>query len=299
VRFRKTLFWAHLLIGVALGVVILSMCVSGAFLAFEPQITAWSERGFQQVVPPEGAAPLSVQALIEKARAAKADARLSFLTVKPDPGASAVAGFGRQGLLYLNPYTGEVLGAGSKTRAMFRTVEAWHRWLGNKSVGQPITAAAAAAFLLLTLSGICLWWPRRVYSLAGRSHGRNWNWHNTLGITAAPLILLITATGLLMTAGVFKNPADGRRAGEGAARILRPSSERPQTAEAWLVALHTGRLWGMPGQAAHFAAAVTGWLLVWTGLALAWRRLMEGRRRRDAGHSGVKSVEGGEPIVLL
>ena len=41
---RKTLFWTHLVVGISAGLVILSMCVTGIILAFEPQIVDFVER---------------------------------------------------------------------------------------------------------------------------------------------------------------------------------------------------------------------------------------------------------------
>ena len=43
-KLRKVIFWLHLLTGTMAGSVILVMAVSGALLAFEPQIVEWSER---------------------------------------------------------------------------------------------------------------------------------------------------------------------------------------------------------------------------------------------------------------
>ena len=64
------------------------------------------------------------------------------LTVLADPSAPVQAGFGREKTLFLDPYTGAVLGEGSRpAHAFFSSVEAWHRWLGtsagNRGFGGP------------------------------------------------------------------------------------------------------------------------------------------------------------------
>ena len=230
------------------------MCATGTILAFEPQITQWSERALQTVTPPVADAKrLDNEILIAKAQATKPEAKLSFLSFKADPSASVMAGFGRDGVLFLNPYTGEVLGEGSKTRETLHKIEEWHRWLGNRRIGKPITGAAAIAFFLLSLSGIYLWWPRKVFTTVGIGHGRNWNWHNTFGIASAFFILIITSTGITMSHyGLLNNRAEHGQRMPQTVRILAQPAPRPQNLRVWITPLHTGRAWGLPGQTINF-----------------------------------------------
>ncbi|HEY9284352.1 MAG TPA: PepSY-associated TM helix domain-containing protein, partial [Pyrinomonadaceae bacterium] len=134
-RLRKIIFWCHLSAGVLAGVVILVMSVTGVLLTYERQIIAWADTRGYEVSPPGGAAPAEV-------------------------------GYGRDGAIFLNPYTGEVLGEGSRrTRAFFQTVTDWHRWLGangeRRAWGRAVTGACNLAFLFIVASGFYLWWPRK------------------------------------------------------------------------------------------------------------------------------------------
>ena len=43
--FRKAIFWIHLSCGVAAGLVVLMMSVTGVILTYERQILAWQDRG--------------------------------------------------------------------------------------------------------------------------------------------------------------------------------------------------------------------------------------------------------------
>jgi len=56
------------------------------------------------------------------------------------------------------------------------------------------------------------------------------------------------------------------------------ASSRGQRWRGWVRFGHTGELGGLPGQIVAGAACVGGALLVWTGLALAFRRLLAWRR---------------------
>src|SRR5688500_9558956 len=129
-RLRKVIFWCHLTAGVIAGLVILNMSLTGVLLAFEQQIVRFAERDVRTVRPPDGEARrLGVSALFVKVREARPDAKPTGLTLQADPSAAAAITLGREGMLYMNPYTGELLGEGSRVRAFFQIVTDWHRWL--------------------------------------------------------------------------------------------------------------------------------------------------------------------------
>jgi uncharacterized iron-regulated membrane protein len=214
-RLRKIIFWLHLITGSVAGSVIFVMSVTGVLLAFERQIVAFAEREALTVNPPAPGAPhLGLDTLVAKAREATSEGMPSGVTLRADPTAAALVTFGREQNVFVNPYTGAVLGEGAKTlRGFFRVVTDWHRWLGtrddNREVGRAITGACNAAFVVLVITGFYLWWPRRwtraalrtvtVPSLKLRGKPRDWNWHNAVGFWSAPALLCIALTGLVMS----------------------------------------------------------------------------------------------------
>jgi uncharacterized iron-regulated membrane protein len=191
------------------------MSVTGVLLAFERQIVTFAERETLTVNPPAPGAPrLGLDTLVTKAREAASDGIPSGVTLRAEPTAAALVSFGREQSVFVDPYTGAVLGEGAKTlRGFFRVVMDWHRWLGvhdeNREVGRAITGACNAAFVVLVITGFYLWWPRRwtrvalrtvtVPSLKLRGKPRGWNWHNTVGFWSAPVLLFIALTGLVMS----------------------------------------------------------------------------------------------------
>jgi uncharacterized iron-regulated membrane protein len=209
-RFRKIIFWCHLPVGVATGVVIFVMSVTGVLLAYEKQIIAWADKRSYRVARPSAeSARLPLDALLAKVREARPEASLSTVTLRADADAPMAVGAGREGTILVNPYTGEVLGEGSKqVRAFFRTITDWHRWLGaggeNRAVAKAITGACNLGFLFIVVSGFYMWWPRKreqVKSVIWFRRGlpgkaRDFNWHNVIGIwSSIPLfIVVISAT---------------------------------------------------------------------------------------------------------
>jgi uncharacterized iron-regulated membrane protein len=212
--FRKVLFWCHLITGVLAGLVVLIMSVSGVLLTYEKQIILWADTRNYQVAPSTPGAPrLSVEALLAKVRETQPDAMPSAVTLRSDarmPASLAVSG-GRT--LFANPYTGEVLGEGAKgTRAFFRFVTDWHRWLGangdNRATARAITGACNLGFLFLVMSGFYLWWPKKLNwaqirnviwfkrGLPGKA--RDFNWHNVIGFwSLVPLFIVVLSATVI------------------------------------------------------------------------------------------------------
>jgi uncharacterized iron-regulated membrane protein len=214
-QLRQSIFWLHLMVGVVTGLVILVMSLTGVLLAFERPIITFAERHIRTVqLPASGAPHLNLDALVAQARAAVPTGRPSGVLLRADPTASAVVNFGREQVVFVNPYTGAVLGEGAKTlRGFFRMMMDWHRWLGregeSRDVGRAITGACNTAFGVMIITGFYLWWPRRwtrqalkavmVPNLTLRGKPRNWNWHNTAGFWSAAILLCITLTGFVMS----------------------------------------------------------------------------------------------------
>jgi uncharacterized iron-regulated membrane protein len=214
-KLRTIVFWLHLLAGVMAGTIILVMSVTGVLLAFERQMVTFAERQTRTVqLPASGAPRLGLDVLVAKARETVPEGTPSSVTLSADPTTAALVNFGREQVVFVNPYTGMVLGHGATAlRGFFHVVTDWHRWLGtdgdSREVGRAITGACNAAFAVLVVSGFYLWWPRRwtrlglqtvlLPSLKLRGKPRDWNWHNAIGFWSAPVLLFITLTGMVIS----------------------------------------------------------------------------------------------------
>ena len=211
---RPVLFWTHLTAGVISGLVILIMSATGTVLTFQQSVLRMLEGSQRVVTPPPGAAKLDADVLLARVRAAFPGAQPSTITFEADPAAAVAVALGTQGTAFVNPYTGDVLGTGSaKARAFYRTMTSWHRYLGaegeRRPTGRAITGACNAAFLVLALTGLVLWWPRQLtwkhvsavtFFRGGlRGKARDFNWHNTIGFWCAPILVVLTATGMVIS----------------------------------------------------------------------------------------------------
>lgn len=214
-KLRTALFWTHLAVGVVAGLFILNMAVSGILIAYSKQITALAEHGQQTVAIPVGTTPLDVETLVAKVQAARPDVHLSGIVLYSNPTAAAMFYVGRENnVLYANPYTGEVTGEGQKAvRGFFQFMTSWHRWLAlggtARPIGETITGTVSIAYFALLVSGLILWLPKQwsrarvkqgaFLDVKLRGKSRDWNWHNVVGLWCAPLLLLVTLTGIIMS----------------------------------------------------------------------------------------------------
>ncbi len=258
---RSFLFWAHLAVGVTGGLVILILSATGAALALKPQILNFVERDVRNVTA-QASARLPVSQLMDAVRISRPEAQLTHVTVARDPSRAVAVGVGaeRGASLFVDPYSGRILGEGStRAQGAFRIVENWHRYLAfsneNRAGGRAITGAGNLAFLALALSGLYLWWPRKwtpqhtrailAFRKTRTGRARDFNWHHVIGFWCAPAIIVMTVTGsvisypwangLLFRALGEQPPVRGEQAprgGAGAAARREPEGRRAEGSRA-------------------------------------------------------------------
>jgi uncharacterized iron-regulated membrane protein len=191
------------------------MCVSGALLSFESNILKYAERDMRVVeIPAENQNRLPVSELVARAQTEKPNAKLSNITLQNDKTAAATIALGREGLLFINPYTGAITGEGAKSlRGFFRFVQDAHRWLAlsgdGRSIGKSLNGAANLLFLFLAISGVYIWFPRRlswkhfkaatVLRRKVKGKARDFNWHTVIGFWSSLVLIVLTLTGVVIS----------------------------------------------------------------------------------------------------
>lgn len=209
---RKTIFWVHLSVGVAAGLVILMLAATGVLLTYENQITRWAEGGYD--LPAQSVPRLTADALAEAA-ILETGGTASALLFENDPEAPVAAITGRNGKLFLDLYTGDALGTNdTATARFFAGVEHLHRWFAlegtGRATGKAITGVANLGFLFLLVSGVYLWWPKawkwRIVRMnlwfrpgLPNAKARDYNWHHVFGFWALIPLFCIVISGVVIS----------------------------------------------------------------------------------------------------
>ena len=207
-KLRTFIFWPHLLAGVFAGAVILIMSVTGVILTYERQLIAWSNSHLRSTPPADGATRMPVESLLQSAKQQSPGLQVTGITIGSAADAAAVLAT-RDGDLYLDIYSGGVLGAGSTGMRQFMSdLRVWHRYLGvagdNRPFAKSITGWSNFIFAFIVLSGLYLWFPRKwtwrhvrpvvLFKGGLRGKARDFNWHNTIGLwSAIPLFIVVVS----------------------------------------------------------------------------------------------------------
>ncbi|QHN02572.1 PepSY domain-containing protein [Granulicella sp. WH15] len=211
---RRVLFWLHLATGVTVGLVVAFLAVTGSIMTFQQQMIAWAERDARIVTPsaPSQQGCVAPSVLLQNAAAFQQDAPTG-LTLYADPHVPAEVTFGQSAVVLARGCDGKVIGPGAnRLRKFFQGTRDLHRWIALNGVRhetlRAIKNAAVLAFLFLILSGLVLWFPRKitwkhlrpVVVLRGNLQGRarEWNWHNVFGFWMSVPLLVIVISGVIM-----------------------------------------------------------------------------------------------------
>ncbi|WP_300132675.1 PepSY domain-containing protein [uncultured Barnesiella sp.] len=218
---KKTFRKIHLWLAVPFGLIITIICFTGALLVFEDQVTQLTNRHLYYVESP-GSQPLPVGTLVEKVESQLTKgATITGVTIYPQPDRSYQVNLSapKGAAVYIDPYTGEVLGQSQRT-PFFRTVFMLHRWLldsqpadGGIFWGKRITGISTLLFVIILLSGIVIWWPRSRKGLKNGIQialrkGKTCFWHDLHaagGIYVLLLVLVMALTGLTWSFDWYKN----------------------------------------------------------------------------------------------
>jgi uncharacterized iron-regulated membrane protein len=198
----------HLWLGLASGLIVLFLGITGCILAFETEIeNATQPYRFTAVQKQALLPPTQLKDIANKALPGKGVPH----SVSYEPGKSATAVYYHAApdyyyIIYINPYTGQVLKVKDMDWDFFRIVINGHFYLWlPPEIGQPIVASATLIFVILLITGMILWWPKNKaaakqrFSIKLNAKWRrvNYDMHNVLGFYMIWVIIFIALTGLV------------------------------------------------------------------------------------------------------
>ncbi|HEY0274034.1 MAG TPA: PepSY-associated TM helix domain-containing protein, partial [Chitinophaga sp.] len=203
------------------GIVVLILCVTGCLFVFSEEIANVVYKSERFVTPGAGTLPLSTLQQTAQAALGK-DQPINYFTTSREPGRtweftaysmndSAITYAGSVNYYrtaYVNPYTGRVTGVSNDKWEFFHVVKYIH-WslLLNTPYGQPIVGWSTVIFVVLLITGLIMWWPKKwnrktrddsfTIRWKARFKRLNYDLHNVLGFYSLLVALVLGLTGMV------------------------------------------------------------------------------------------------------
>lgn len=206
--FKKITGKLHLWLGLASGIIVCFLGITGCLLVFEKEIEMLTVP--EQFVKAQGKPYLSPSILkINAEKRLGKNRKVVYIEYVGRDKAALAYYYNAEEyfLVLLNPYNGYVLRVKNMGRDFFRVIINGHYylWLPPK-IGQPIVASATLIFVLMLITGIILWWPKNKaarkqrFSIKWNAKWRrvNYDLHNVPGFYVTIIAIFIGISGLVM-----------------------------------------------------------------------------------------------------
>lgn len=188
----------HKWLGIAGAVFLVVIATSGAGVVFETEIDRALNRSTSYVIP--SGLPRPLAELAAGVRAARPGDEPVGVRL-PESASDSVEFLMRSRLsVFVDPYSARLLGVRDRQRSVARYLHRLHTELVGGPVGQKIVDWADLVFLLLTLSGVVLWWPRKIVAVRRTASSKRitFDLHNAVGVYGWVVFLAIAAAGVLI-----------------------------------------------------------------------------------------------------
>jgi uncharacterized iron-regulated membrane protein len=204
--FKGPILFIHRWLGFISGLVVFIVSITGCIFCFQDEIQdavhSWRK------VPEQHKAYITPSTLktIAIAKFPGSTANYIYYFGRDRP-AAVLANVPKQGFtdIYIDPYTGHLLHTEALTANFFTIIEYIHLYLLLPSkIGQLVVGISVIIFVVLMITGIVLWWPKRkvdhkrsfTIKWNGRWRRINYDLHNVLGFYATIIALILAITGL-------------------------------------------------------------------------------------------------------
>ncbi|CAA9304505.1 Uncharacterized iron-regulated membrane protein; Iron-uptake factor PiuB [uncultured Leptolyngbya sp.] len=202
-KLRKLTFTLHRYVGVMLGLLLLVIGLSGSSLVFWKEIHHSRNLSLMQVAP-QGER-VTLDSILEPVRQAYPNWQLTGIFLPRQPTDTyevrMQANKDQRIDVYVNPYTGELLGSRQWGQTLMSFVYKLHYTLLAGKIGEKIIGTCGLLLLLLCMSGLILWpgWKKlgTGFKIRWRSPARlvNYDVHKVVGLLSVVFLSLTAFSG--------------------------------------------------------------------------------------------------------
>jgi len=193
---RGVIVKLHMLGGFVVAVFVVVLGLTGSIMAFEDELDHVTNPHLFKVTP--AGTPMRLTDLGARVAAAHPGKRIGGYGMGVTPDLSYYVALGGSAF-YVNQYTGEILGERSGPTWLAQIHQLHLRLLAG-AAGKTIVSWAGVLLLLLTISGLYLWWPVKRVSVNWSAGGRRrwFDLHNTVGVFAFVFLFIVSLTGVVV-----------------------------------------------------------------------------------------------------
>ncbi|WP_157986708.1 PepSY-associated TM helix domain-containing protein [Chitinophaga alhagiae] len=210
-KIKKIVGKLHLWLGLASGLVVFIVSLTGCLIVFEEEICTLFQVGVFQKVEVQAAPyeqPSTIFSVADSVLAGKKIARTYYTAYMHKPAVTALWALDstRQYHAVLqNPYTAAVVETYPYKVSFFAIMTHIHTSLAMGKTGTYIVGSATLIFVVLMITGIILWKPaskkgyKQRFTIKWNASGKrlNYDLHNVLGFYMAWVAIFIAITGLI------------------------------------------------------------------------------------------------------
>lgn len=205
--FKKIIGKLHLWLGLTSGLVVFIVSITGCIYAFQYELQELTQDYRHVRVQQDDFLPPSM--LKDIAEAKLPGKKIHGVQYEGRERAAFVSFYEFDPfyyyLVYLNPYTGEVLNVKNMSNDFFYQVLQGHYYLWlPPTIGQPVVATSCLVFVFMLITGIVLWWPKKgkakqrfTIKWNARWRRKNYDLHNVFGFYSLFITLILALTGLV------------------------------------------------------------------------------------------------------
>lgn len=206
-KLRKLALSLHRYIGLMVGLLLILISLTGSVLVFSNEIDQFLNPALLQVVPQEKR--VSVQSVLDTVRSTYPKLKLESIDIPQNP--TSVYRAWTQSpdkevvFIYINPYTGKILGSRLQKQTLHHFVVELHINLLAGELGTVVVGVCGALTVLLCITGLILWpgWKRAIAGFKIRWQAPwkliGYDLHKVVGIVSVTFLLLIASTGAAMS----------------------------------------------------------------------------------------------------
>nr|WP_294942191.1 PepSY-associated TM helix domain-containing protein [uncultured Mucilaginibacter sp.] len=204
--FKKVMLFCHRWLGFTSGLVVFIVSITGCIFCFQDEIQD-AMYSYRHVTPQSKGyvQPSALVAAVKKSYPKASPDYIYYYGVERPAGVLVNTGNDGYEYVFLDPYTAKITHHENPQSNFFIVVEYIHLYLLlPPAIGKWVVGVAVIIFVVLMITGIILWWPKRktdrkrsfTIKWAGRWRRVNYDLHNVLGFYATAIALILAITGL-------------------------------------------------------------------------------------------------------